>query len=485
VSKLGAAFALALAAAPLTDGSLRPEVDKLVAAVSAARHLAFRGTLPAHALGRQEMQRATALAIGEGIDTAAARTEGEILERLGLGPAGYAPGAAAAEAYAFAAPPAARYDAAAATLLVPSFLPIRGQRTALAHEIAHAVADQHFGLRRFLRISPEGGPRLDGDAERARLALVEGDAMLAGLEVDDPQENFLGPHALGVLAGELRAASQAGASTWFGELGEFTHVDGLLFVARVRAAHAWSAVDALWDEPPDSSEQVLHPEKYDACEAPIAVGEAALPPLAGFGRPIASDVLGELLLRTWLATVLPPEIAARAAAGWGGDRAGLYAPAPPAPVPDGGATASPTAPLAWLTVWDDAAEADDFARAARQLLLKMSGAAGPDAAPDDDRPSESTDDRPKGHAKGQARDSAQDRPDDRTDRALFSTPNGAFALARRGEAVALLFAAPEPVRPALDAMLEAARPTNRRAAPRPRRAARPGCPRRDRAAGSE
>ena len=43
-TKLVAAFTLALAAAPLTDASLRPEVDKLVAAVSAARHLSFHGT---------------------------------------------------------------------------------------------------------------------------------------------------------------------------------------------------------------------------------------------------------------------------------------------------------------------------------------------------------------------------------------------------------------------------------------------------------
>ena len=39
----------------------------------------------------------------------------------------------------------------------------------------------------------------------------------------------------------------------------------------VRARQPWSAVDALWRDPPASSEQVLHREKYDACEAPIAV----------------------------------------------------------------------------------------------------------------------------------------------------------------------------------------------------------------------
>ena len=142
-------------------------------------------------------------------------------------------------------------------------------------------------------------------------------------------------------------------------------------MARVRAHHPWSAVDALWGDPPASSEQILHPEKYDACEPTIAVDEAALPSLAGSDARPASDVLGELVARTWLESALPPEIAARAAAGWGGDRAGLYAPTPSVTVTDGGAATPHRSPLAWLTVWDDAAEADDFARAARQVLAKM------------------------------------------------------------------------------------------------------------------
>ncbi len=455
MSRLAATFLLALGAAPLTDAALRPQIDKLVAAVGAARHLPFRGTLPVRALGREGLERASALAVGEGLDSAAAHTEDEILRRLGLVPPGSTTGEVAARTYARVAVPAARFDAVTGALLVPDFLPFEAQRTEIAHEIAHAVADQHFGLRRFLRLAPEGEPRLDGDATRARLAVVEGDAVLAGLELADPQEGFLGTHALGALATRLRGASSAGASStggWFEALGELTHVDGLLFVARVRARRPWSAVDALWSDPPASTEQILHPEKYEVCEAPIPVDAATLPALSGFGRPTASDALGEWAVRTWLAATLPAEIAARAAAGWGGDRAGIYAPQAPAPVPgDGGAAAvAPLAPLAWLTVWDDPAEADDFARAATQRLAQLAGA---------------------------------EAPDDEDGRTIFRTPGGAFALARREDAVALLLAAPDPAAPALDAMLDAVRPrASRRAAPRPRRGAQPGCPRRDRAA---
>ena len=103
------------------------------------------------------------------------------------------------------------------------------------------------------------------------------------------------------------------------------HVDGFLFVAGVRARQPWSAVDALWRDPPASSEQVLHRAKYEACENPIPVPEAVLPAVPGFDRPKASDVMGELVVRAWLSTALPADVAARAAAGWAGDRAAVYA----------------------------------------------------------------------------------------------------------------------------------------------------------------
>src|SRR6185437_15686603 len=130
------------------------------------------------------------------------------------------------------------------------------------------------------------------------------------------------------------------------------------------------------------------------------------------------------------------------------------------------ATAAPTttaptttAPLAWITLWDDPAEADDFARAARQVLAKLSNATS-------------------GAASGTP------APDDDGDQTVLASPRGAYALARRGDAVALLLGAPEPAPAALQAMLEAVRPrASRRAAPHPRRGAQPGCPRRDRAAG--
>jgi hypothetical protein len=466
VSKLVAALTVALAATPVTDDALRPEIDRLVAALAAARHLPFHGTLAARAVPREAAEREAAIAISVGVSSGGGEAEGQILQRLGLVPAGFDYGSFVARTTATSASQGATYDIVTTRLTVPDFIPLPDQRIALTHEIAHALHDQRFGLRDFLKAAPElvegGGRRLQGDAQRARLAIVEGDATLTALELLDPHEAFLGGRELTALAGRLREATTPGPSLWFGELASFTHVDGFLFVARVRARGPWSAVDALWADPPASTEQVLHPEKYEACEAPIAVDEGILPEIAGFGRPAASEVLGELMVRTWLSSALPTEIAARAAAGWGGDRAGIYT-AKPGTVPDGGAGLEHLEhPLAWLTVWDDSGEAEDFARAARQVLSVQTTSApatGGEAVP----PAATADER-----------------------AVFSSAGGLYAVERRGETVALLFGAPATATSALDEMIGRWRiqqAASRRAASHPRHAAPPGCPRRDRAAG--
>jgi hypothetical protein len=358
--------AVVLATAPITDAAVRAEVDRLVAQVTGVRHLPFRGTLQARAVTRDAAEAQIAAALTARITTSNLGVEEQIMKRLGLvaGAADYTKLWAAGAASV----PVATYDLAAQRLLVPDFLPLDDQRVSLIHEIAHAVADQRFDLRRFLTPALEGpGARLDGDETRARLALVEGDATLSTMEVIDGTSTFLRPTALAALADRLRAAAGGdGRSGWLAEMTRFVHVDGFLFVAHPRARQPWSAVDALWRDPPASSEQVLHREKYDACENPIPVPESVFPKLPGFDRPKATDVLGELAVRAWLSTALPPDIAARAAAGWGGDRAGIYATTETVH-PDGGVSLPAAPPLVWLTIWDDGGEAEDFARAAASI----------------------------------------------------------------------------------------------------------------------
>src|SRR6266480_4220796 len=66
------------------------------------------------------------------------------------------------------------YDSKTREFHLADWLELEGQKPVMAHELTHALQDQHFNLRRF-----EKWPHGDSDAELAVHALIEGDATLA------------------------------------------------------------------------------------------------------------------------------------------------------------------------------------------------------------------------------------------------------------------------------------------------------------------
>jgi uncharacterized membrane protein len=102
-------------------------------------------------------------------------------------------------------------------------------------------------------------------------------------------------------------------------------------------------------------EQVLHPERYFAGEAPRSVSPAVAAPSGA--KPLSEGVLGELFLRTLLG-----DGAEAAAEGWGGDSWRLW-------------DASGRTALAWRSEWDTTRDADEFWAALRSRFVHRHGAA--------------------------------------------------------------------------------------------------------------
>jgi hypothetical protein len=206
----------------------------------------------------------------------------------------------------------------------------------LAHELTHALEDQRFGL------DLEGGS--SDDASLARLALVEGTATLVMQRY--VLRYFSGEEALGGLLG---AAFQTGPELpkFLEDQLLFPYTGGMGFVQELlrRAGERWTLVD-LADRvrPPDSTEQVLHPDKYLRVEAPLPVA-LRVAPGPGFRRT-AAGTWGEFQTREL--------VGERAAAGWGGDRYELWQ------GPAGNVLA-----MRWR--WDTPRDAREFLAAARDL----------------------------------------------------------------------------------------------------------------------
>jgi hypothetical protein len=227
-----------------------------------------------------------------------------------------------------------------------------------AHEFTHQLQDQHFDLDKL------GLDAIDqSDRSLGRLALVEGDATSA-------QSTWMTANLNAEELGELLAASLDPAALealnnappYLRETALFPYQDGLGFVSRLIAQGGYAAVDAAFADPPDSTEQVLHPEKYVTRERPVAVTiPIAVVNDVGSGWSAAGeDTIGELVLRIWLGAGGVPVAQARtAAAGWGGDRLLLLR-------GPGGETG-----VALHVEWDAGGDADEFAAAAQIALPKL------------------------------------------------------------------------------------------------------------------
>jgi hypothetical protein len=187
-------------------------------------------------------------------------------------------------------------------------------KATLAHELTHALTDQHFdfGTR---------SQALD-DADKteevaAFSALIEGDAeLVANLW----QERHLSER-------ERRQASSgstadpgvyANAPPYLLASLFFPYEDGLNFVEGRYKAGGFAEVDKAYRNPPTSTENILHPETYVA-------GQAATPPplpdvaaATGCGK-VDTGTLGEFDMAQVLARKLPRTDAENAAAGWNGD----------------------------------------------------------------------------------------------------------------------------------------------------------------------
>lgn len=220
----------------------------------------------------------------------------------------------------------------------------------LAHEVTHALQDQSFSLPDLL---PEDSG--NADADLARLSLVEGDATLT--EEEYTANNLSGMDLLNLLMGSMGATGGLVGNSYLEDSLLFPYVKGLEFVTAVKQKGGWPGVDAAYAKPPDSTEQVMHPEKYFAREAPVAVQIPDLATIVGPGWSVTFDeVMGEFDALEILQEDLPAGRARRAAAGWGGGAISF------AEGPDGDEI------MAMTFVWDSEADAADFAEAMGDAL---------------------------------------------------------------------------------------------------------------------
>ena len=248
------------------------------------------------------------------------------------------------------------YEPKTKEFYLAAWLPLSDQKKVMAHELVHALQDQHFNLRRF-----ERWPKGDSDAELALHALVEGEATLVMIQYDFDQQGMrldmkkLGPLTDRLLEGDANDNDPnypvlSSAPKVLRENLQFPYIYGAGFAQAVLKGLSWQGLDRAYEVLPASTEQIMHPERYLTRDNPVKI---ELPDLAAeFGqgwKQSDADVHGEFGYQVILSEFIPKGIARQAATGWGGDRYALY---------ENKATGA--AALVEFTTWDSAKDAQEF-----------------------------------------------------------------------------------------------------------------------------
>ena len=228
----------------------------------------------------------------------------------------------------------------------------------VAHEVTHALQQYEFDI---------GGlaDSLDSNADRrlALRALIEGDALLSELlymlsYFDEDQQ----AEAQSNQGSEDLTAFYA-APVFIQNTITFPYSGGYQFaVSLYLKRNDFSHIDLAYETLPASTEQIIHPAKYDAGEEPIEISVPDPTALLGEGWTVVErNVMGELFLRSYFESDLDRETAAAAAAGWGGDEFLLLE------------TPTGEDALSIFSVWDTEEDANEFADTFRAYGEAVSG----------------------------------------------------------------------------------------------------------------
>jgi len=263
-----------------------------------------------------------------------------------------------------------------------------------AHELVHALQDQHFPLEDLLtefENAPRGGPRND-DYILAVRCLVEGEATyvhtiwqmqeMMGMDItaNPNMERMQFRQMASMDVEQLAKMAQAQMGEALGEDNDLleavkamdeipayilhplyaAYMNGAYFVMSVRQKNGWESVAQAWKDMPASTEQCLHPEKYTAeqRDVPTRLDLPAFEYLADEAwREVDSSIHGELYMSILLReNGVPLGDARAAAAGWDGDIYRAYR-------NDVNDTS-----IVLATTWDTPDDAGEFAEAYRTAL---------------------------------------------------------------------------------------------------------------------
>lgn len=369
-----------------SEEALLQEAEAITSKVAEIRGLELKSPIKKGIKKRDELRETLIEKLAEEVSDEQIAAEGKVYARLGLIEQGVDYKQVLLDVLTEQI--AGFYDQKAKELYIMRGIPLSLQRPAMAHEIYHAIQDQHFDI---LRLQEPFSTVENGDFALARSALIEGDATVVMFDFslyeagtlpqdgatsisDIPMfanimkqltfedltalESMMGGGSSSFGAPSAGDSAMAKAPPVFREMLMFPYFAGMRFIIQARQSRGWDEIDAIYDNAPVSTEQIMHPERYFAGDEPQILTFDASKALPGYSQ-IYDSVMGEFQTLLFLKTPGPglgfnPS---KAAEGWDGDRLFAF-------------EKDDRVVAVHLTAWDSETDAREFYDAAVKVMKK-------------------------------------------------------------------------------------------------------------------
>jgi hypothetical protein len=221
------------------------------------------------------------------------------------------------------------YDPKAKEFYIADWIPVDEQRTVMSHELTHALEDQSFHIDSWIKAA-----RPNDDAELARDAVSEGSAMAAMVDYEMLDQKIsvrdVPDVTLLIRASALSEMDKdpnlAKAPVYIRDELLFPYLAGTGFTQQFLKAHTgWQDLHLIFQDPPVSTQQILHPDLYLKGVKPETVTlpewKALVP---SDWKLLEENTMGEFGVNEILKQLLDENRAELLSPAWKGDRYAVF-----------------------------------------------------------------------------------------------------------------------------------------------------------------
>ncbi len=217
------------------------------------------------------------------------------------------------------------YDPDSQEFFIADWTSPADERPVMSHELTHALQDQHFHIDKWTDAA-----KPNDDGELARDAVIEGSAMAAMIDYENAGKGSirdLDDFDPAMLMGDVDSKSELSkAPKVLQDELLFPYLAGIKFTQHLlKATNGWPDFHRVFDKPPVSTQQIMHPDLYLQGVVPAKIDLPATKGVVSSDwKKLDENNMGEFGVQEILKQFLPKDRSTILAATWTGDRYAIF-----------------------------------------------------------------------------------------------------------------------------------------------------------------